>query len=102
MILAIGVFDLATRPMNFKINGNTAIKVHKVHPLIRVLWWHESRKNRKRTMALVSDFKDYILHFEQVAIWNKWSDTEKAQQLVMCLRGQAQNILSDLTLGKMN
>ena len=37
MIQAIGVFDSATRPMTFKINGHTAIKVHKVHPLIRVL-----------------------------------------------------------------
>ena len=37
MMQAIGVFDSATRPMTFKINGHTAIKVHKVHPPIRVL-----------------------------------------------------------------
>ena len=37
VILAIGVFDSATRPMTFKFNGHPEIKVHKVHPLIRVL-----------------------------------------------------------------
>ena len=37
LVQDIGVFDSATRPMTFKINGHTAIKVHKVHPLIRVL-----------------------------------------------------------------
>ena len=37
VILAIGVFDSATRPMTFKIDGHTAIKVHKVQSLICVL-----------------------------------------------------------------
>ena len=36
-IQAIGVFDSATRLITFEINGHTAIKIHKVHPLIRVL-----------------------------------------------------------------
>ena len=62
----------------------------------------ERKPKEPQTYDGTSDFKDYILHFEQVAIWNKWSDIDKAQQLVMCLRGQAQNILSDLTLGQMN
>ena len=62
----------------------------------------ERKPKEPQTYDGTSDFKDYILHFEQVAIWNKWSDIEKAQQLVMCLRGQAQNILSDLTLSQMN
>ena len=43
------------------------------------------------------DWKDYIIHFEQVAIWNNWSDQEKAQQLAISLRGQAQKMLGDLT-----
>ena len=55
-----------------------------------------------QTFDGTSDFQDYIIHFEQVAIWNKWNEHEKAQQLAMCLRGQAQKILSDLTLGQMN
>ena len=62
----------------------------------------ERKPKEPQTYDGTSDFKDYILHFEQVAIWNKWIDIEKAQQLAMCLRGQAQNILSDLTLGQMN
>ena len=62
----------------------------------------ERKPKEPQTYDGTSDFTDYILHFEQVAIWNKWSDIEKAQQLIMCLRGQAQNILSDLTLGQMN
>ncbi|XP_069109077.1 uncharacterized protein [Argopecten irradians] len=27
-----------------------------------------------------TDWQDYLVHFEQVAAWNGWSDTEKAQQ----------------------
>ena len=62
----------------------------------------ERKAKEPQTYDGTSDFKDFILHFEQVAIWNKWTDIEKAQQLVMCLRGHTQNILSDLTLGQMN
>ena len=62
----------------------------------------ERKPKEPQTYDGTSDFKDYILHFEQVAIWNKWSDIEKAQQLVMCLRGQAQTILPDLTFDQMN
>ncbi|CAC5419775.1 unnamed protein product [Mytilus coruscus] len=49
-----------------------------------------------------TEWVDYIVHFEQVATWNRWSDSEKAQQLSMCLRGPAQKILSDLTLGQLS
>jgi len=45
---------------------------------------------------------DYLVHFEQVAAWNRWSNQEKVQQLTMCLRGNAQKILSDLTLGQLS
>ena len=45
----------------------------------------DRKPKEPQTYDGTSDFKDYILHFEQVAIWNKWTDTEKAQQLVMCL-----------------
>ena len=43
-----------------------------------------------------TDFKDYIVHFEQVANWNAWDKSEMAQQLCMSLRGNAQKLLSDL------
>ncbi|MES9884703.1 MAG: hypothetical protein ABW185_28000 [Sedimenticola sp.] len=42
------------------------------------------------------EWRDYIVHFEQVAMWNHWSETEKAQQLAISLRGQAQKLLGDL------
>ena len=42
------------------------------------------------------DWKDFIVQFEQVAEWNRWSYGEMAQQLVMCLRGTAQKLLGDL------
>jgi hypothetical protein len=42
------------------------------------------------------DWQDYIVHFEQVAAWNGWSEREMTQQLVMCLKGTAQKLLGDL------
>lgn len=44
-----------------------------------------------------SDWQDYIVHFEQVADWNEWTDQDKAKQVVMSLRGPAQKILSNLS-----
>ena len=43
------------------------------------------------------EWPDYICHFEQVALWNKWNDNEKAAQLSISLRGIAQRVLSELT-----
>lgn len=40
------------------------------------------------------EWPDYLRHFEQVALWNRWSDSEKAIQLAMSLRGTAQRILT--------
>ncbi|CAC5403951.1 unnamed protein product [Mytilus coruscus] len=48
-----------------------------------------------------SEWVDYIIHFEQVASWNQWND-RKRHNSTMCLRGYAQKILSDLTLGQMS
>ena len=31
------------------------------------------------------EWPDYIAYFEQVAIWNNWSESEKAQRLILCL-----------------
>ncbi|CAC5405106.1 unnamed protein product [Mytilus coruscus] len=38
-----------------------------------------------------------MCHFEQVALWNRWSEDEMAAQLTMCLRGNAQRALSELS-----
>lgn len=41
------------------------------------------------------DWQDYIVHFEQTARWNHWSEIEMAQQLSISLRGTAQKLLGD-------
>jgi hypothetical protein len=43
------------------------------------------------------EWPDYLRHFEQVAVWNRWSESEKTLQLTMSLRGVAQKILSELS-----
>ncbi|XP_069114378.1 uncharacterized protein [Argopecten irradians] len=48
------------------------------------------------------DWQDYIVHFEQVAAWNGWTDIEKAQQLSISLKGTAQKLLSNLTVGELS
>ena len=44
-----------------------------------------------------TEWQDHICHFEQVALWNGWTESEKASQLAICLRGNAQRVLSELT-----
>ena len=39
---------------------------------------------------------DYYKHFEAVAKWNGWSETQKAQQLVMSLEGEAMKLIGEL------
>ena len=73
VILAIGVFDSATRPMTFKTNGRTAQGAHANSSLMM-----ERKPQDPQTYDGTTDFKDYNLHFEQVVIWNKWNDFEKS------------------------
>ena len=42
------------------------------------------------------EWPDYLVHFETIAKWNGWSDGEKGLQLVTCLRGRAQRVLSEI------
>ncbi|CAC5378509.1 unnamed protein product [Mytilus coruscus] len=56
------------------------------------------RTNRKLKEPDVFDgqrteWPDFICHFEQVAQWNYWSESKKAAQLAMSLRGIAQRVL---------
>ena len=46
--------------------------------------------------GISTDWRNYLVHFESVATWNRWTYNEMAQQLVMSLRGSAQKIISDL------
>ena len=49
-----------------------------------------------------TEWSDYIVHFEQVASWNQWTDAQKAQMLSIHLRGEAQGMLSDLTIAQLS
>jgi len=42
-----------------------------------------------------SDWSDYVRHFGTVAIWNDWTDEEKAVQLSMHLSGTARQTCTD-------
>jgi hypothetical protein len=45
----------------------------------------------------ISHWPSFIAHFEHVAFSNRWSESEKAERLIACLRGDAEYILSELT-----
>ena len=47
--------------------------------------------------ALGVDISEYLIHFEQVADWNKWNDDQKAKMLTIKLRGEAQKLLTTLS-----
>ena len=42
------------------------------------------------------EWQDFQVHFETVAAWNGWTNTEKGLQLSTSLRGKAQKVLSEL------
>ena len=46
------------------------------------------------------EWPDHLAHFETIAKWNGWSDGEKGLQLVTCLRGKAQRVLSEILSGQ--
>jgi hypothetical protein len=48
------------------------------------------------------DLEDYLTHFEMVANLNEWNDRDKAQRLVINLRGSIQKLLGGLTLNQLN
>ena len=47
-----------------------------------------------------SDLTDFMVQFEQVAAWNKWTESDKAAQLLISLDGTAKQMLSELTMDK--
>ncbi len=66
----------------------------------------ESSRRREKEPSefdgVKSDWADYIIHFERVATWNNWNLSEKAIQLVMSLRGQAQRLITDLSADQLD
>lgn len=49
-----------------------------------------------------TEWSDYIIHFEQCAAWNQWTETQKTQMLAIHLRGEAQKLLSSLTVAQLS
>ena len=49
-----------------------------------------------------TEWSDYIIHLEQCAAWNQWTETQKTQMLVIHLRGEAQKLLSSLTVAQLS
>ena len=49
-----------------------------------------------------TEWSDYIIHFEQCAAWNQWTETQKTQMLAIYLRGEAQKLLSSLTVAQLS
>jgi len=43
-----------------------------------------------------TDWSDYMRHFEAVAQWNRWDDSECGLQLAICLIDEAREVLSSL------
>ena len=48
-----------------------------------------------------TEWSDYLVHFEQCAKWNQWSDAQKAQMLSIHLCGEAQRLLSGLSVAQL-
>ncbi|MEW8547224.1 MAG: hypothetical protein AB2693_27250 [Candidatus Thiodiazotropha sp.] len=44
------------------------------------------------------EISEYLIHFEQIALWNRWGPEQKARMLTIKLKGEAQKLLSTLTL----
>ena len=44
------------------------------------------------------EISEYLIHFEQIALWNRWGPEQKARMLSIKLKGEAQKLLSTLTL----
>ena len=49
-----------------------------------------------------AEWAEYIIHFEQIAEWNGWSNIQKAKMLSIKLRGEAQKLLGSLTSEQYN
>lgn len=62
---------------------------------------------RDRPMSVKPDkfdgstsWNDYLIHFEMCATINRWTEAEMASHLAVCLRGDAQAVLGDMSYFK--
>ena len=49
-----------------------------------------------------AEWAEYIIHFEQIAEWNNWSNTQKTKKFSIKLRGEAQILLGSLPSDQYN
>ena len=49
-----------------------------------------------------AEWSEYLIHFEQIAEWNNWTDLQKAKMLSIKLRGEAQKLLGNLSQSQYN
>ena len=75
-------------------NQNSAL--HQQNPIMR------KQKEPDTFDGKTTDWVDYIIQFEKVANWNGWDPYERAQQLIMSLRGIAQRTVSELNPYQLN
>ena len=49
-----------------------------------------------------AEWAEYIIHFQQIAEWNNWSNTQKTKKISIKLRGEAQKLLGSLSSDQYN
>ncbi|MES9880090.1 MAG: hypothetical protein ABW185_04335 [Sedimenticola sp.] len=57
----------------------------------------KQKPKQPATYSGPTGWREYLIHFEMVAEFNRWNDATKAFELALCLRNDAQVTLSDLT-----
>ena len=75
-------------------NPNTGF--HRPNPVMK------RQKEPDTFNGKTADWVDYIVQFEKIANWNGWDQYERAQQLIMSLRGVAQRTVSELIPYQLN
>lgn len=55
------------------------------------------QRDPKPFNSVTSEWSDYLPHFEAVALWNGWTNDQKAQQLIMSLDGEALKLLGQIS-----
>ncbi|CAC5402139.1 unnamed protein product [Mytilus coruscus] len=81
--------------------NQSPIKLSKL-PNSRFISHKRKEKDPDTYNGMNVEWPDYICRFEQVAMWNEWTDQEKAAQLSICLRGNAQRVLSELIMSELS
>ncbi|CAC5394893.1 unnamed protein product [Mytilus coruscus] len=82
---------------NWGTNGGDNTNNQSMRPADNTVKNHRKLKEPGLFDGIRTEWPDYICHFEQVAQWNRWSESETAGQLAMSLRGVVKHVLTELT-----